>query len=247
MKKIIVIGEVCQDIFTYGEAKRLSPEAPVPVFIPSYQDINKGMAGNVVRNLKAISSEYIIDSIHQVESIKKTRYIHQKSNHIFIRVDEGEENISPFELTPTNRDLIKNAYAVIVSDYNKGFLTEQSLLEISKLNNNCFIDTKKKFNPETLANYRFIKLNENEFKNNFTTDVNFLSKVIVTLGDRGATYMGKNYPTEAKETIDVSGAGDTFLSAFVVKYLDTFNIDIAITFANKLSSIVVSKRGVNTP
>ena len=50
--KITVIGELCEDIFVYGETKRLSPEAPVPVFNPFYTDKNPGMAGNVVENLK---------------------------------------------------------------------------------------------------------------------------------------------------------------------------------------------------
>jgi len=59
--------------------------------------------------------------------------------------------------------------------------------------------------------------------------------------------MGKLYPVVAKETIDVSGAGDTFLSAFVLKYVETNDVEIAITFANKMSSIVVSKKGVVTP
>ena len=51
MKKILVIGELCIDRFVYGEVKRLSPEAPVPVFNPKDIIENKGMAGNVVENL----------------------------------------------------------------------------------------------------------------------------------------------------------------------------------------------------
>jgi sugar/nucleoside kinase (ribokinase family) len=71
--------------------------------------------------------------------------------------------------------------------------------------------------------------------------------MIITLGGKGAKYMGTLYPTEPKETIDVSGAGDTFLAAFAIKYLQVQDVDVSITFANKMSSIVVSKRGVNTP
>jgi len=32
--KILVIGDSCKDVFIYGKANRLCPEAPVPVFIP---------------------------------------------------------------------------------------------------------------------------------------------------------------------------------------------------------------------
>ena len=43
--KITVIGELCRDIFIYGKSNRLSPEAPVPVFTPLYNEENPGMAG----------------------------------------------------------------------------------------------------------------------------------------------------------------------------------------------------------
>ena len=48
-------------------------------------------------------------------------------------------------------------------------------------------------------------------------------------------------------TIDVSGAGDTFTAAFIVKYFQTKDIPLSIKFANEKSSDVVSKRGVVTP
>ena len=50
-----------------------------------------------------------------------------------------------------------------------------------------------------------------------------------------------------KETIDVSGAGDTFTASFTLKYLETKDVSESIIFANKMASIVVSKRGVTTP
>ena len=75
-----------------------------------------------------------------------------------------------------------------------------------------------------------------------------LNKILVTLGSRGAKYINKIFPSpDPKETIDVSGAGDTFTAAFTVKYLETRDVDTSITFANKMCSIVVSKRGVSTP
>jgi sugar/nucleoside kinase (ribokinase family) len=49
------------------------------------------------------------------------------------------------------------------------------------------------------------------------------------------------------ETIDVSGAGDTFTASFILKYYETKNVKDSIIFANEMSSKVVSKRGVTTP
>ena len=53
--KIVVIGELCYDYFIYGDCKRLSPEAPVPVLNPNHTESNPGMAGNVVENLFSIA------------------------------------------------------------------------------------------------------------------------------------------------------------------------------------------------
>ena len=92
-----------------------------------------------------------------------------------------------------------------------------------------------------------MKLNESEFsKHNFND--NSLNKLLITLGSNGAKYQGKIYPSpNPKETIDVSGAGDTFTSSFTLKYLETKDVEESIIFSNKMASIVVSKRGVATP
>lgn len=248
MKKILVIGETCIDVFTYGDAQRLSPEAPVPVLSNITRTFNHGMAGNVRRNLEAMAKGYDIEALCQSEVIIKCRYIDRKTNHMFLRVDEGENGaMFPFRLTEDVIQKIKEADAVLVSDYNKGFLTEEMLQEIAQHAKLAFLDTKKKLHPDTILSYNFVKLNELEWEYNHTTDRQLLLRMIITLGGRGAKYMGTVYPVEAKETIDVSGAGDTFLAAFAIKYLQLQDVDISITFANEMCSNVVSKRGVSTP
>ncbi len=86
MKKILVIGDFCVDTFIYGKTERLSPEAPVPVFVPTETKINDGMAGNVATNLTAMSTEYHVELYHQDEVIKKTRYIDQNTYHMFLNL-----------------------------------------------------------------------------------------------------------------------------------------------------------------
>jgi len=247
--KITVIGELCTDIFIYGETKRLSPEAPVPVFNPLYVERNFGMGGNVIENLKSLNKVISVKHIHQFQTIKKTRYVDDKSNHMFIRVDEGEDIITPLELTDTIIDEIKESDAIIISDYNKGFLNEKILLEVAYHSRFIVMDTKKQISPDLVSNFNFIKLNEHEYRN-FSDDVKkrHPNKLIVTLGSKGAKYMDKIFPSpDPKETIDVSGAGDTFTASFTIKYLETKNIEESIIYANKMASIVVSKRGVTTP
>lgn len=249
---IIVIGESCVDKFVYCKIDRLSPEAPVPILIPIETRINEGMSGNVVKNLESIigntQTEEKIDLIHytQTKKITKTRYIDRKTNHIFLRLDEGEEDITSFGSSDDSIELIKESDIVVVSDYNKGFLTNEDLKLIGENSKLSILDSKRTLTKEIVDSYSFIKLNETESKNN----KNLLDSknIIVTLGERGCSFNGKIYPSiNPQETIDVSGAGDTFTSSFIWKYHQTKNVDLSINYANDLSSIVVSKRGVVTP
>ena len=117
---ILVIGESCTDIFQYGDCKRLCPEAPVPVFNPTIKNENGGMALNVYRNLQSLSvkSEIYTNSNHK--EIRKTRFIDEKTNHMFMRLDENDFNFERCNLNEINFSLYS---AIVISDYNKGFLS----------------------------------------------------------------------------------------------------------------------------
>lgn len=247
MARILVIGDVCKDVFIYGECKRLSPEAPVPVFNPVDKTENQGMAGNVVANLAAINPELQIDFHHNFETLTKTRYVDKKTNHLFLRVDD-EPPVNRIFLTAQLIEDIENADAVIVSDYNKGYLLEDDIQFIGAKAKWSVLDSKKDLKPSSISNYSFIKLNESEYKANKSAFTYMEKKLIVTLGANGAMHNGTTYSSpNPKETIDVSGAGDTFLAAFVVKFLESQDVKQAIPYANQLSSVVVSKKGVVTP
>jgi bifunctional ADP-heptose synthase (sugar kinase/adenylyltransferase) len=243
--RIAVIGENCNDIFIYGDCNRLSPEAPVPVMIPIETKENLGMSGNVVKNIEALSDARIVH-ICQTEVIKKTRYVDKKSNHMFLRVDEGELNIQTLDLNISKTNAIVNSDIVIVSDYDKGFLTDETIKKIGSIAKLSILDSKKKLSKEIIESYTFVKLNELEHKQNI--QFKECKNIITTLGSKGAQFDGKIYPSPSpKETIDVSGAGDTFTASFILKYFETKNVETSIIFANEMASVVVSKRGVATP
>lgn len=243
---IVVIGESCTDKFIYGKTDRLSPEAPVPVFVPTNTKKNSGMAGNVVRNITAINPLILTFGLHNKNEITKTRIVDKKTNHMFIRIDEGEDNIEKFDLNEVNKKIISDADAVIISDYNKGFLSDNDIIEISKISKVTIMDSKRKLTDLLIENVDFLKLNEKEYNNNKT--LTNLEKVIITLGDKGVLYNNKIFPSpRPQETIDVSGAGDTFTASFTIKFLETDDVLESINFANLMSSIVVSKKGVTTP
>ena len=245
---ITIIGELCRDVFKYGNVTRLCPEAPVPVLTDVYKEMNWGMAGNVQENLLAHNPDLNINLIHQKNTIRKIRYLDDKTNHMFLRVDEGEDEIDKLVLTPEKVEDITNSDLVIVSDYNKGFLTEEVLIQIGKLSKLSIIDTKKTISEDLIDSFTFIKLNEHEYERNKNISDKNKDKFIITLGMNGAKHNDTIYPSPSpKQTIDVSGAGDTFTAFFSLKYFETKNISESITFANQMASIVVSKRGVTTP
>jgi bifunctional ADP-heptose synthase (sugar kinase/adenylyltransferase) len=246
MIKILVIGEICTDTFVYCEINRICPEAPVPILQPIETIRNSGMSGNVVSNLKSINSEVNITHWFQKEIVTKTRFVEKKSNHMFIRLDEGEEKITPLRLGEEYISDISIYDIVIISDYNKGFISDELLVKIGKNAKLSILDSKRILTKEIVESFTFIKLNEKESKQN--KKLSKQNNVIVTLGGKGSVYQNILYPIlKPKETIDVSGAGDTFTSSFILKYYETKDVSKSIEFANDMASIVVSKRGVATP
>jgi hypothetical protein len=54
---ILLLGDSCLDVYQYGTVDRMSPEAPVPVFVPAHEETRPGMASNVYENLKALGQK----------------------------------------------------------------------------------------------------------------------------------------------------------------------------------------------
>ena len=244
MSRVLLIGEQCDDIFIYGDTPRLSPEGPAPVFIPTKEVYNGGMGMNVMGNLMALDID--VDFEHQQSPITKTRHIHESSNTLLLRIDE-EKNIDNIGNRLPKLDFWDYPM-VVVSDYNKGFLTEEDIAYIAYKHPNTICDTKKKLG-DWCRDLRFIKLNRSEFENNkeFIEENDWiLEKLIITLDKDGCMYNGTTYPTEQVEIMDISGAGDTFVAGFVKMFLDTEDVPQSIQFANRCSAQVVQKRGVTT-
>ena len=257
--RVLVIGDSCEDVFIYGDIERISPEAPVPVFKPTHEESNGGMAKNVADNVEAL--DMYIHTVTNKNSIIKKRYVENRSGQMVLRVDEHdyceriEETLlkgitkNKFERPPFGFGSSTEDYydAIVISDYCKGFLTEQDIQYICENNKNVFIDTKKKLG-EWIKDADYIKINEFEYKKNheLLSDDGLKDKLIVTLGGNGCRYKGLEYPVKKVPVKDVSGAGDTFIAGLVRGYLDTNNIESAIKFAQKCTTHVVQKHGVAT-
>jgi D-beta-D-heptose 7-phosphate kinase/D-beta-D-heptose 1-phosphate adenosyltransferase len=245
MNKVAVFGDACTDVFVYGSSDRLCPEAPVPILIPQKIEENDGMALNVVRNLESLGVT-CVSVTNDKSLIVKKRFVEDSINQMLLRVDT-ESKLSPLQFSDISLDAFQCAFAV-VSDYNKGFINEQTAKTISSKFSVSFLDTKRQLG-EWANGFSFIKINEVEYKRTLPTITSDLNdKLIVTLGRNGCMYKGVIYPPpNVAHTVNVCGAGDTFLAGLIVEYIKSNNIMKAIEYALLCSSDVVQSKGVAIP
>lgn len=248
MSKILVIGDSCIDVFEYGDCKRICPEAPVPVLIPTDKKENSGMAANVYENLKALGVN--CDIITNDDKPIKIRYIEETSNHMVVRVDR-KDKILPIDWNILKKIDFSSYDMVVISDYNKGFLDEEQIQYIAKSHYVTVMDTKKQMG-EWCNDIQCIKINEKEFRNNWSyLHTRYINTLIVTRGKDDTilnwhqTQNKKVFPIKNEHPVrDLTGAGDTFLAGLVANYVETKNIEDAIIFANRCAAWAVTQKGV---
>jgi rfaE bifunctional protein kinase chain/domain len=154
--KVLVIGDILLDTYTLGKARRISPEAPVPVITVEKEEMLPGGAGNVILNLISMGCTVIpigrvgndlagaslIDSFskenitteglftqNQYSTPVKNRII--ADNQQIVRVDH--EKITPLpelleqQIIEKLPILLEGCKVIAISDYGKGFLTRTLL------------------------------------------------------------------------------------------------------------------------
>ena len=158
-KNILVIGDVGIDRYIHGTASRLSPEAPVPIFIEKSRENRPGLAANVTANLMALGAQVKTVGIvglynyQYLQEILGTDLILDESRpttikeryccgtHHLLRVDtESTTNISNNIVARVNariEDLCSenNFDAIIVQDYQKGLLVQSLTATLCKISN----------------------------------------------------------------------------------------------------------------
>jgi D-beta-D-heptose 7-phosphate kinase/D-beta-D-heptose 1-phosphate adenosyltransferase len=160
--RILVIGDVMLDHFVWGNVRRISPEAPVPVVEVVREDLFPGGAANVARNLAAFTPHSFImgrvgsDSAAQqlrglletegvstdtlvvhdtLPTISKTRIAARQQQ--IVRVDR--ETLAPLsdgELAEVERIVrarLPELDALIIEDYGKGFITQPLVSMLTRL------------------------------------------------------------------------------------------------------------------
>ena len=149
---VLIIGDVMVDAYVWGNATRLSPEAPVPVVNVLRTEQRLGGAANVALNVQALgatpllcavvgadaggeqvrnllierglSADGIVQSPHRPTTVKQRILAHDQQ---LLRLDsEVETDLNADEtvqLLAAYDDLLARADVVIFEDYDKGVLS----------------------------------------------------------------------------------------------------------------------------
>ena len=165
----------------------------------------------------------------------KIRLIDNNNNHL-LRIDKEKNYNGNFSLKNLKKE-IKSKDIIILCDYNKGVLKRNTIKQILNFNKNLFVDPKN--NPENYKGSFLVKPNMKQFqkwagKFSVKKSVNLIKKMkwhwlVVTDGKNGVHVINKygetnHYMHKAKNVVDVSGAGDAFISVLCHHYCSGMNV-----------------------
>lgn len=240
--KVLVLGDRIQDHYSFCKATRLCPEAPAPVLVLESSRSSNGGASLVANQLEVFMNSNDVVKVYGSMSEKHRIFA---SGQMICRMDNDSQSIMPYEVywTRVNHELIYVPDAVVVGDYGKGAMAEQTA---KKLTITCaekgiplFVDSKN--NPEPYKGCFAIFPNENEHVGQLPQSD--YQNIIRKLGKNGCMVNGQHIPTKEQAVFDVTGAGDIFLAAFVHNYLQSKDLISAAKFANLVAGLSVRHIG----
>jgi D-glycero-beta-D-manno-heptose-7-phosphate kinase len=146
--RVLVVGDVMLDRYWFGDASRISPEAPVPVVLVDSEDARPGGAANVARNCAALGAHTRLLSVvgDDDEGRLLKRKTEEQGVHVSFHADARIKTTQKLRVianrqqllridfeTPPSREVLASKFAdfkaalpgcsvVILSDYGKGGL-----------------------------------------------------------------------------------------------------------------------------
>lgn len=299
-RNILVIGDVILDHYIWGKVSRISPEAPVPVVEVTREEFLLGGAANVAHNIVSlgggasvigingqdIAGEALMNILRQkgvnVDGIftenrpttVKTRVI--AHNQQVVRFDREDRKYVDGKILKGILGYINSVLfqydAVIVSDYQKGMISNELIGDIVKKARpkEMFIAVDPKvghfdfykgvslITPNVMEASSGSQIDIRDDKTLLRAGRNLMKKlsckaVLITRGEQGMSLFEKNKITHiltvARKVYDVTGAGDTVISAFTLACASGANMEEAAVVANHAAGIVVGEVGtaVATP
>lgn len=158
--RILVIGDVMLDHYIWGDATRISPEAPVPVVDIARDTHTAGGAANVALNIASLGARCTVAGFFAADeagkklteilaardiatirtpgsgaTILKTRVLvqHQQLCRLDRENPPSAYAVPPEKILPLFRDAVCAHDAVILSDYAKGILSDKLVATVARL------------------------------------------------------------------------------------------------------------------
>jgi len=250
--RVLIIGDAFIDVWRYYRKVKENPEQP-GTFVYKFIDERECVGGvsNTAHAFRYIEPEIEIQLEHNEMRPRKVRF---ETDDGMLRIDD-EENLRLPQI------YFKDSYdAIIISDYNKGCVTEKLM---KKLKNKfsgvpIFVDTK----PENYGWYKdvfCVTPNYKELEQLYPKETDIVksakrlskeinSNVIVTLGENGCLLVNDSkdmtipYEGIFANKVNVSGAGDVFLASLCINFLKTKNLKTATDQANKNAALSVENQ-----
>lgn len=242
-----------------------------------FSAIGKDDAGERVKDLLRsdfIDTGYLLERSN-IQTTHKNRI--QVGQHQIVRIDdEVIMMLTNSESSTIYSSLIKlleseSIDCVIISDYAKGFLTDdllRKLIEIAVCRDLPVLVDPKGSDFSKYAGATLLTPNKSEAIKATGIEIDSkenLSKALikskeiakskyslVTLGEEGIALLNEErlepifFPAKSTEVFDVSGAGDTVIAAIAYALANGEGIQEALVFANLAASVVIKKLGAST-
>jgi rfaE bifunctional protein kinase chain/domain len=292
-KNILVIGDVILDRYLHGDVKRISPEAPVPVLNIHSEEYKAGGAANVSNNIQSLNAGSVLIGIAGKDAYGEqlSSVMQDASNILFrdyavtivksrivartqqiLRIDRERKNLPHKSDEELIIKKIKQSKVdgIILSDYAKGFLTEEisrALLQKSRMDGIPYLIDPKPLNHDLYNECSYIcpnTLEAEQLSGLLISNDDFAEKAariikhkyncdstLITRGERGITGLGKDdkvfhIPSISHGVYDVTGAGDSVAAILILSITSSASFQEAAELANIGASLTIERLGTAT-
>lgn len=290
--KVLVVGDIMLDRYWYGPTQRISPEAPVPIVKINQDEDRPGGAANVAFNIASIGGKVTLagitgddeaantvetylqgmdvnckfDKQSSIPTITKLRVMSRNQQLIRLDFEESLQAIDKSLLTANITQIVQQHDVILLSDYDKGTLSDvQSLIAVAKQHQVPILVDPKGTDFSRYRGASIITPNMSEFEavvgackdeaeivqkgQQLLTELE-LDAMLITRSEQGMTLLRNaqeefHLPTQAKEVYDVTGAGDTVIATLALALAAKADYPHASALANIAAGIVVGKLGTS--
>ena len=295
--RVLVLGDIMLDEYIFGDVRRISQEAPIPVVEVRRRTVCAGGASNVALNIASLGGVPLLSGVVGTDTaagqlveilaeripITESRLIPQpdrpttlKSRVIahsqqMLRLDTEETRpISPEvedAVIAWVREQLPSVQACVLSDYAKGVLTDRVCREVIALG--ARHDVPVVIDPKGIRYQRYagatvitpnrheagVAVNQivenqadlDEVAESLLVILNGAQLLITRGGEGMSLYRSAqppvHIPAKARSVYDVTGAGDTVISALALALAAGMPMEEAMSLSNIAASVVVGKLG----